>query len=59
MMGKDPLDMNQYKKVFGTCRIPGVEKDSLEFHSDSKHIVVVHNNNVRNNYLLITIIRLL
>lgn len=46
MMGKDPLDMNQYKRVFGTCRIPGVEKDGLVFHSGSKHIVVVHNNNV-------------
>lgn len=45
-MGKDPLDMNQYKKVFGTCRIPGVKRDSLQYHPTSKHIVVVHNNHV-------------
>lgn len=38
--------MNQYKKIFGTCRIPGVTKDSLEFNLTSNHIVVVKNNNV-------------
>lgn len=46
MMGKDPLDMNQYKKVFGTCRIPGLKRDSLEFHPTSTHIAVVNNNHV-------------
>lgn len=46
MMGKDPLDMNQYKKVFGTCRIPGLKRDRLEFHPDSTHIVVACNNQV-------------
>ncbi|KRT83273.1 hypothetical protein AMK59_3062, partial [Oryctes borbonicus] len=44
MMGKDPLDMNQYKKVFGTCRIPGVKRDSIEYHPTSTHIVVASNN---------------
>ncbi|KAI4464457.1 carnitine o-acyltransferase [Holotrichia oblita] len=44
MMGKDPLDMNQYKKVFGTCRIPGLKRDSLEYHPTSTHIAVVNNN---------------
>lgn len=49
-MGKDLLDMSQYKKIFGTCRVPGVKKDSLEYHPTSKHIVVVKNNNVRHSF---------
>lgn len=53
-MGKDPLDMNQYKKIFGTCRIPGLKKDHLEYNPQSRHIVVVRNNNVGNiNIILI------
>ncbi|KAJ8983433.1 hypothetical protein NQ317_005898 [Molorchus minor] len=44
-MGKDPLDMNQYKKIFGTCRIPGEKRDTLEFNSNSRHIIVARNNN--------------
>lgn len=45
-MGNAPLDMQQYKKVFGTCRIPGETVDSLEYNPTSKHIAVVHNNHV-------------
>lgn len=45
-MGKEPLDMNQYKKIFGTCRIPGEKLDGLEYNSDSRHIVIAKNNNV-------------
>lgn len=45
-MGKDPLDMNQYKKIFGTCRIPKEGTDELEYHPDSTHIVIMRNNNV-------------
>ncbi|CAG9854536.1 unnamed protein product [Phyllotreta striolata] len=44
-MGKDPLDMNQYKKIFGTCRIPKPHRDTLEFNPNSKHIIIVKNNN--------------
>ncbi|XP_044268520.1 carnitine O-acetyltransferase isoform X2 [Tribolium madens] len=44
-MGKDPLDMNQYKKIFGTCRIPGVKLDHLEYNPQSRHVVIVRNNN--------------
>ncbi|KAK3881695.1 hypothetical protein Pcinc_013879, partial [Petrolisthes cinctipes] len=47
-MGKDVLDMSQYFKVLGTCRIPGVTRDTLQFYGQSsdppKHIVVAHNN---------------
>merc|ERR1712088_919276 len=34
--------MQQYFKVFGTCRIPGSPSDSQAFHPDSRHIVVIH-----------------
>lgn len=42
--GKLPLDMQQYKKIFGTCRIPGIERDNLSFHPESQHIVLVIDN---------------
>ncbi|XP_063699837.1 carnitine O-acetyltransferase-like isoform X2 [Culicoides brevitarsis] len=44
MAGKMPLDMQQYNKIFGTCRIPGLERDNLSFHPDSRHIVLVIDN---------------
>lgn len=43
-MGKIPLDMSQYEKIFGTCRIPGRERDSVQFNPRSRHIVVACNN---------------
>ena len=45
-VGNDPLDMSQYKKIFGTCRIPRPAKDELVFNNNSQHIIVMHNNNV-------------
>lgn len=47
-MGKALLDMGQYKKIFGTCRIPGINTDSIEFNPGSRHIVVAYRNGVRN-----------
>ncbi|XP_055585607.1 carnitine O-acetyltransferase-like [Uranotaenia lowii] len=44
MMGKAPLDMSQYSKIYGTCRIPGHPADSIEYHPGSSHIVVASNN---------------
>lgn len=44
--GKAELDMQQYRKIFGTCRIPGLEKDSLVFNPDSDYIIVMHKGNV-------------
>ncbi|XP_061512313.1 carnitine O-acetyltransferase [Anopheles gambiae] len=44
MMGKVPLDMSQYEKIFGTCRIPGKERDSVQYNPRSRHIVVACNN---------------
>lgn len=44
MLGKDPLDMSQYNKIFGTCRIPHPKRDKLVFNPSSKHIIVMHNN---------------
>ncbi|KAK7066058.1 hypothetical protein SK128_011121 [Halocaridina rubra] len=47
-MGKDKLDMSQYFNILGTCRIPGVTRDSISFFGQEadppKHIVVAHNN---------------
>ncbi|UYV77451.1 CRAT [Cordylochernes scorpioides] len=42
--GGAPLDMSQYYKLLGTCRIPHIPADALEFHTSS-HIVVCHRNN--------------
>uniref|UniRef100_A0A1B0DQY5 Choline/carnitine acyltransferase domain-containing protein n=1 Tax=Phlebotomus papatasi TaxID=29031 RepID=A0A1B0DQY5_PHLPP len=44
--GKNELDMQQYRKIFGTCRIPGREIDTIEFNPKSKHIVVLHQGNI-------------
>ncbi|XP_049280996.1 carnitine O-acetyltransferase-like [Anopheles funestus] len=44
MMGKIPLDMSQYEKIFGTCRIPGKDRDSVQYNPRSRHIVVACNN---------------
>uniref|UniRef100_A0A1L8DZ57 Putative carnitine o-acyltransferase crot n=1 Tax=Nyssomyia neivai TaxID=330878 RepID=A0A1L8DZ57_9DIPT len=44
--GKNELDMQQYRKIFGTCRIPGREIDTIEFNPTSKHIVVIHRGNI-------------
>lgn len=43
-MGNTPLDMSQYQKIFGTCRIPGLKEDSLVYNPYSKHIVVAYKN---------------
>jgi len=48
MMGKVPLDMSQYLKIFATCRIPGLTKDSVRScmtePDPPKHILVMRNN---------------
>eukprot|EP00095_Tigriopus_kingsejongensis_P010617 maker-scaffold795_size96016-snap-gene-0.24 protein:Tk10617 transcript:maker-scaffold795_size96016-snap-gene-0.24-mRNA-1 annotation:"carnitine o-acetyltransferase isoform x2" len=44
-MGKSPMDMEQYYQIFGTCRMPGPQKDLLSFNGNSKHIVVISDNN--------------
>lgn len=45
MMGKDPMDMEQYYMVYGTTRMPGKTKDYLSLNPNSKHMVVIHDNN--------------
>ncbi|KAM6975163.1 carnitine O-acetyltransferase [Tautogolabrus adspersus] len=46
-LGGKPLCMNQYYEVLSSCRIPGLQKDSIVNHAKSsrppKHITVVHN----------------
>lgn len=56
MMGKNPLDMSQYKKIFGTCRIPWEKRDKLSYNN-SKHVTVIHNNHV-SYYLIVKICEL-
>ncbi|CAD7085804.1 unnamed protein product [Hermetia illucens] len=43
-MGKAELDMSQYKKIFGTSRVPHLGTDQHKYNPNSKHIVVVHKN---------------
>lgn len=45
-IGNDPLDMQQYNKIFGTCRIPRPQRDQITYNNNSKHIIVMHNNHV-------------
>lgn len=50
MAGKSPLDMSQYKFLFGTTRIPKVGVDEIKYGCDYKeplqHIVVIRNGHV-------------
>ncbi len=45
-----PLCMDQYYKIFGTCRIPQKNKDLVKIHQpymfQSKHITVMYKNRV-------------
>lgn len=45
-MGKALLDMGQYRKIFGTCRIPAPGYDKIEYNPDSKYIIVAYRNGV-------------
>ncbi|RXK42108.1 carnitine O-acetyltransferase [Tremella mesenterica] len=36
-----PLDMSQYERLFGTCRVPTDRGCRMQVHSDSRHIVVI------------------
>ncbi|XP_005181443.1 carnitine O-palmitoyltransferase 2, mitochondrial [Musca domestica] len=41
-----PLDMVQYERLFGTSRIPGMEKDHLVQSPNSKHIMIMRRGNI-------------
>ncbi|XP_037949053.1 carnitine O-palmitoyltransferase 2, mitochondrial-like [Teleopsis dalmanni] len=41
-----PLDMSQYNRLFGTSRIPQMDKDLLVQNIDSKHIIVMRRGNL-------------
>lgn len=41
-----PLDMSQYKHLFGVSRVPQVHKDRLVSNSSSKHILVLSGGNL-------------
>ncbi|KAK5646739.1 hypothetical protein RI129_005203 [Pyrocoelia pectoralis] len=42
--GKFELDMDQYNRIFGTCRIPKMPLDGIEYNQKSTHIIVMHKN---------------
>lgn len=41
-----PLDMSQYERIFGTSRIPEMDKDRLVHAPNSKHIMVMRRGNI-------------
>lgn len=41
-----PLDMSQYERLFGTSRIPEMDKDRLVQSPQSKHIMVMRRGNI-------------
>ena len=43
LFGTVPICMRQYRRLFSTCRIPGIPKDALVTYSpeESRHVVVV------------------
>lgn len=47
------MDMSQYKRMFGTTRIPLFKIDKIRYGCDSdsfsKHIIVTRNGNVINS----------
>ena len=45
-IGDKYLDMSSYENFFGSCRIPRWRVDYIQFHPDSKHIVVAYQNEV-------------
>lgn len=47
--GKYPLDMSQYKQIFGTCRIPARDVDKIIYNPNSKYIIVAYKNAVSIN----------
>ena len=44
MVNAFPLDMVQYKKLFGTTRLPNKERDELVTTSDSSHVIIMRNS---------------
>lgn len=55
MLKKYPLCMEQYKKMFSTCRIPQIKKDILKSSKNSNHIVIIY----KNEFYILTVQNLL
>ncbi|KAJ6636276.1 Carnitine O-palmitoyltransferase 1, liver isoform [Pseudolycoriella hygida] len=43
VQGLVPLCSNQYKRMYNTARVPGIECDTIKHYEDIKHIVVLCN----------------
>eukprot|EP00760_Papus_ankaliazontas_P030570 PhM_4_TR4905/c0_g1_i1/m.40703/K00624/E2.3.1.7; carnitine O-acetyltransferase len=41
-----PLCMEQYQRLFGTCRIPKLKRDTLRLSPDTTHIIVLRNGHI-------------
>jgi hypothetical protein len=50
--------MDQYKKLIGTCRIPGKKIDQLHLYNKTghHHVAVFYRNNVNKLFLMILIL---
>ena len=41
-----PLDMDQFKVLFGCCRLPSGERDAVAVHPDSSHVAVLSRSQI-------------
>lgn len=39
--GKIPLDMDQFRMLFSTCKVPGVKKDTIRNYFKTGRIILV------------------
>lgn len=44
-VGKQPLDMSQYRNLFSTSRIPFQGRDKLMKYTNSRHVLIISNGN--------------
>uniref|UniRef100_UPI00358F9DCE carnitine O-palmitoyltransferase 1, liver isoform-like n=1 Tax=Myxine glutinosa TaxID=7769 RepID=UPI00358F9DCE len=42
LLGTVPMCSSQWERMFNTCRLPGIETDTLQHMADSRHLVVLH-----------------
>uniref|UniRef100_A0A8C4R286 carnitine O-palmitoyltransferase n=1 Tax=Eptatretus burgeri TaxID=7764 RepID=A0A8C4R286_EPTBU len=42
LLGTVPMCSSQWERMFNTCRLPGIETDTLQHMTDSRHLVVLH-----------------
>lgn len=45
-LGFTPRDMSEYKTLFSTARVPGLETDSIRSFPESNHIIIIRRGNL-------------